>query len=103
MEAILLKHIKNNRRYKIALENSVASQGKTMDETTENLREAPSLYYEIKLCRIILTIHTRLSPRKWTAGCFIPDAAKIFGYPRDLSASGHGMYINLKRLQTGYP
>ena len=30
------------------LENSVASQGKTMDEATENLREALSLYYEIK-------------------------------------------------------
>jgi len=28
------------------LENSVASQGKTMDEATENLREALSLYYE---------------------------------------------------------
>jgi predicted RNase H-like HicB family nuclease len=28
------------------LENSVASQGKTMDEATENLREALMLYYE---------------------------------------------------------
>jgi predicted RNase H-like HicB family nuclease len=28
------------------LENSVASQGKTMDEATDNLREALSLYYE---------------------------------------------------------
>lgn len=28
------------------LENSVASQGKTMDEATENLREALTLYYE---------------------------------------------------------
>ena len=28
------------------LENNVASQGKTMDEATENLREALSLYYE---------------------------------------------------------
>jgi predicted RNase H-like HicB family nuclease len=28
------------------LENSVASQGKTMDEAVENLREAVSLYYE---------------------------------------------------------
>ena len=30
----------------ICLENSVASQGKTMDEATENLREALELYYE---------------------------------------------------------
>jgi len=28
------------------LENSVASQGKTMEEATDNLREALSLYYE---------------------------------------------------------
>ena len=28
------------------LENSVASQGNTMDEATENLREALMLYYE---------------------------------------------------------
>lgn len=28
------------------LENSVASQGKTMDEATANLREALALYYE---------------------------------------------------------
>jgi len=28
------------------LENSVASQGKTMDEATDNLREALVLYYE---------------------------------------------------------
>ena len=28
------------------LENSVASQGKTMDEATNNLREALALYYE---------------------------------------------------------
>ena len=28
------------------LENSVASQGKTMDEATDNLREALALYYE---------------------------------------------------------
>ena len=28
------------------LENSVASQGKTMDEATDNLREALELYYE---------------------------------------------------------
>ena len=28
------------------LENSVASQGKTMDEATDNLREALTLYYE---------------------------------------------------------
>ena len=28
------------------LENSVASQGKTMDEAMENLREALALYYE---------------------------------------------------------
>ena len=28
------------------LENSVASQGKTIDEAMENLREALSLYYE---------------------------------------------------------
>ena len=28
------------------LENSVASQGKTMDEATDNLREALMLYYE---------------------------------------------------------
>lgn len=28
------------------LENSVASQGKTIDEATDNLREALSLYYE---------------------------------------------------------
>jgi len=34
---------------------------------------------------------------------FIPDAAKISGYPRDFSAGGYGMDINLKRRQTGYP
>ena len=28
------------------LENSVASQGKTMEEATDNLREALSLFYE---------------------------------------------------------
>jgi len=28
------------------LENSVASQGKTMDESLDNLREAITLYYE---------------------------------------------------------
>jgi len=28
------------------LENGVASQGKTMDEAIENLREAVALYYE---------------------------------------------------------
>ena len=28
------------------LENSVASQGKTMDEAMDNLREAVALYYE---------------------------------------------------------
>ena len=28
------------------LENSVASQGKTMDEATDNLREALMLFYE---------------------------------------------------------
>ena len=28
------------------LENSVASQGKTMDEAIDNLREAIALYYE---------------------------------------------------------
>lgn len=28
------------------LENSVASQGKTMDEAMDNLREALTLYYE---------------------------------------------------------
>ena len=28
------------------LENSVASQGKTMDEATDNLREALELFYE---------------------------------------------------------
>lgn len=28
------------------LENSIASQGKTMDESMDNLREALSLYYE---------------------------------------------------------
>ncbi|MCL2821028.1 MAG: type II toxin-antitoxin system HicB family antitoxin [Oscillospiraceae bacterium] len=28
------------------LENNVASQGKSMDEATDNLREALSLYYE---------------------------------------------------------
>jgi predicted RNase H-like HicB family nuclease len=28
------------------LENSVASQGKTMDEAIDNLREALTLYYE---------------------------------------------------------
>lgn len=28
------------------LENSVASQGKTMDEAMDNLREALALYYE---------------------------------------------------------
>ena len=28
------------------LENNVASQGKTMDEATDNLREALSLFYE---------------------------------------------------------
>ena len=28
------------------LENSVASQGKTIDEATENLHEALSLFYE---------------------------------------------------------
>jgi predicted RNase H-like HicB family nuclease len=28
------------------LENNIASQGKTIDEATENLKEAISLYYE---------------------------------------------------------
>ena len=28
------------------LENSIASQGKTIDEATENLKEAIALYYE---------------------------------------------------------
>ena len=28
------------------IENNIASQGKTMDEATENLREAIALYYE---------------------------------------------------------
>ena len=30
------------------LENNIASQGKTIDEATENLKEAISLYYEDK-------------------------------------------------------
>ncbi len=34
------------------LENSVASQGKTMDEATENLREALALYYEDEMLPI---------------------------------------------------
>ena len=31
------------------LENNIASQGKTIDEATENLKEAISLYYEDEL------------------------------------------------------
>jgi len=31
------------------LENNVASQGKTMDEATDNSHEALSLYYEVEL------------------------------------------------------
>ncbi len=34
------------------LENSVASQGKSMDEATENLREALALYYEDEMLPI---------------------------------------------------
>jgi predicted RNase H-like HicB family nuclease len=34
------------------LENSVASQGKTMDEAIDNLREAVALYYEDELLPI---------------------------------------------------
>ncbi|MCL1947988.1 MAG: type II toxin-antitoxin system HicB family antitoxin, partial [Chitinivibrionia bacterium] len=30
----------------VCIENNVASQGKTIDESVENLREAISLYYE---------------------------------------------------------
>jgi len=36
------------------LENSVASQGKTMDEATDNLCEALSLYYEDEVIPVIL-------------------------------------------------
>ncbi|MDR2589513.1 MAG: type II toxin-antitoxin system HicB family antitoxin [Oscillospiraceae bacterium] len=35
------------------LENSVASQGKTMDEATDNLYEALLLYYEDEVLPII--------------------------------------------------
>ena len=30
----------------ICIENNIASQGKTIDEATENLKEALALYYE---------------------------------------------------------
>ena len=35
------------------LENSVASQGKTIDEATDNLREALALYYENETLPVI--------------------------------------------------
>jgi predicted RNase H-like HicB family nuclease len=35
------------------LENSVASQGKTMDEATDNLREALTLFYEDEVLPIL--------------------------------------------------
>jgi len=35
------------------LENSVASQGKTMEEATANLREALTLFYEDELLPIL--------------------------------------------------
>ena len=38
------------------IENNIASQGKTVDEATENLKEAIALYYEDELEeKIILT------------------------------------------------
>ena len=36
------------------LENNIASQGKTVDEATENLKEAIALYYEDEAEKIIL-------------------------------------------------
>ena len=35
------------------LENNVASQGKTMEEATDNLHEALSLYYENEVLPVI--------------------------------------------------
>ena len=35
------------------LDNNVASQGKTLDEATENLKEAISLYYEDDMEEIV--------------------------------------------------
>jgi len=35
------------------LENNVASQGKTMEEATDNLHEALSLYYEDEVLPVI--------------------------------------------------
>ena len=46
------------------LENSVASQGKTMDETTDNLREALSLYYEGETLPVVFR-KCMLQQRRW--------------------------------------
>ena len=36
------------------LENNIASQGKTIDEATENLKEAIALYYEDDVKEIVM-------------------------------------------------
>jgi len=42
------------------LENNIASQGKTIDEATENLKEAIALYYEDETEEIILPINEQI-------------------------------------------
>jgi len=42
------------------LENNVASQGKTIDEATENLKEAIALYYEDETEEIILPFNEQV-------------------------------------------
>jgi len=48
MSKIFTVSVQNDGGWYVAkcLENSVASQGKTIDEAIENLREALTLYYE---------------------------------------------------------
>jgi len=42
------------------LENNIASQGKTIDEVTENLKEAIALYYEDETEKIILPENSQI-------------------------------------------
>jgi len=48
MSKLFTVSVQNDDGWYVAkcLENSVASQGRTMDEAMENLREALTLYYE---------------------------------------------------------
>ena len=51
------------------LENNVASQGKSMDEATDNLREALTLYYDDEIIPVfpqtfVTTLEIALNPIK---------------------------------------